>query len=262
MERRPCFGYGSNSVRQLRGRLDDHSLVGYPARIRGQSLAFGGPNRSWAHDDHGEAGGTATLVPMAGEVALGTLCYLTSEQLEILDGFEGVPHVYQRQEFEAEVCQGGSWTMMPVIAYIRQQIDWHPPSEAYRCAVLRNLRGSYPELHTLAIRDCTGGERGSWQHPGFSQLGLGALLFEVGVRKQEPWQLPSRIGQVRREAGISGRVDVVAVLEAGTLQLEEEEMAIAHRLLALEGSGAQLQDGLHEDDAQAERAALEVHVGP
>merc|ERR1712154_243845 len=110
-----CFGFGSNSVRQLRGRLDDQTLAGYPARIHNQTLAFGGPNRSWAHDDHGEAGGTATLVPLTGEVALGTLCYLTEAQMDILDGFEGVPYVYNRADFEGEVLQGGKWTKLSVV---------------------------------------------------------------------------------------------------------------------------------------------------
>lgn len=260
---RACFGFGSNSVRQLRGRLEDQALVGYPAFIRGQVLAFGGPNGSWAHDDGGEAGGTATLVPSTGEIALGTVCYLTLEQLEVLDGFEGVPYVYQREEFVAEVLQSGTWTSLPVIAYVRQQMDWYPPSEAYRCAVLRNLRGSFPALHTLAIRDREGQERESWQHPGFPQLGLGAFLFEVGVRRQEPWQLPRRIGHVRDalvEVGIHGGQAVDAPWDAPPegarcLPLEEDEVAILRRLLSLAGAGADLQDDLHRDDAQAERAA-------
>lgn len=261
--KRACFGYGSNSVRQLRGRLEDQALVGYPACIRGQVLAFGGPNTTWAHDDGGETGGTGTIVPCEGEVALGTVCFLTPEQLEVLDGFEGVPHVYQRREFVAEVLQGGAWASLPVIAYVRQHTEWFPPSEAYRCAVLRNLRGSFPALHTLAIRDHEGRERESWQHPGFPQLGLGAFLFEVGVRRQEPWQLPRRIGIVRaalHEVGIRSGQAAAAPWDdppegARALPFEEEEVAIIRRLLSLPEAGADLQDNLDEDDAQAERAA-------
>lgn len=259
-----CFGFGSNSVRQLRGRLGDQTLAGYPARIHNQGLAFGGPNKSWAHDEDSQVCGTATLVPLDGEVALGTLCYLTDAQMETLDGFEGVPFVYNRAKFDGEVLQGGEWIKLPVVAYIRQKNDWYPPSEAYRCAVLRNLRGSFPQLHTLVIRDCNGEVRSSWQHPGFAQLGLGAFLFELGVRRQEPWMLPSRIGQVKArlqaDHGIEGRAEALRnMLDTGALSslpLEDDELHIVQQLLVKVGAGHDLQDDLHEDDAQVERALM------
>ncbi|CAK0817514.1 unnamed protein product [Prorocentrum cordatum] len=261
-DRRATFGFGSNSVRQLRGRLGDCTLRGYPGQVRGHVLAFVGPNKSWALNDQCEPGGTATLVPAPGDVALGTVVFLTEEQLAVLDGFEGVPSTYDRRDFEAEVLMDGEWRPMPVVAYIRQDSSqWYPPSEAYLCAVLRNLRGSFPALRTLTLRDAEGKVRGSWSHPGFGELCTGALLFEIGVRMPEPWQLPREIAERLRRLGAErgGAGGAAAALglrpEAaggggGGPALEAGEAAVARALLSRAADAES-----SEDEAQAERAA-------
>lgn len=190
----PTFGFGSNSIRQLQGRLDAPDLVGYPARVPGLALAFAGPNRSWSH--LGPAGGTATLIPRPGDVALGTLCYLSREQLQILDGCEGVPYVYDRRPVDAEVTIDGVCHQVQAVAYIKvNSTTWYAPTEAYCCAVLHNIRDSWPEVTQLTLRDCSGQEHGVFAHPGFEQLRLPALLFEVAVRRTEPGVLPGVIQQ-------------------------------------------------------------------
>eukprot|EP00930_Biecheleria_cincta_P076264 TRINITY_DN63476_c0_g1_i1.p1 TRINITY_DN63476_c0_g1~~TRINITY_DN63476_c0_g1_i1.p1 ORF type:complete len:287 (+),score=51.60 TRINITY_DN63476_c0_g1_i1:55-915(+) len=258
------FGFGSNSVRQLRGRLKDSTLLGFPARVQGHALAFAGPNQSWAHDDDGRPGGTATLIPLQGEVALGTVCFLSHAQLETLDYFEGAPRVYARHELRAEVLQKGSWLEMPVVAYLKvDSREWHAPSEAYCCAVLRNIRGSFPSLQRLVLRDTDGRVRDEWRHPGHHRLSAGAFLFEVGVRRREPWSLPSDIGRFRSalvEAGIQGSVEAWPKVESVLAQVlaEEEEINIALRLLksarsevpGCDETGHELSD----DEAQAERS--------
>eukprot|EP00439_Symbiodinium_sp_Y106_P014522 s8419_g2.t1 len=67
------FGFGSNSVRQLRGRLEDPEITGFPARVRNYALAFC----------------TATLIQKDGQVALGTVVYLSDKHMDVLDGYEG-----------------------------------------------------------------------------------------------------------------------------------------------------------------------------
>jgi len=265
------FGFGSNSVRQLRGRLQDGNLKGHPARVRGQALAFAGPNRSWAHDDDCDSCGTATLVPQADAVALGTVVFLTPEQLSILDGFEGVPHVYDRRYFEGEILQGGHWKKMKVMAYIKvDSSTWHPPSEAYRCAVLKNLSGSFRGLHSLTLRDTSGNVHGVWHHPGFASLSMGAFLFEVGVRKQSPWTLPAAIGPAKAKLRKMGLGEAEA-LSSALREVEdaqaihtftgspfaEEELEIARQLLfELSRDG----ESDVEDDCQAARIELDDAV--
>lgn len=34
--------------------------------------------------------------------------------------------------------------------------EWHAPSQAYCCAILRNLRGSFPGITTLCLRATSG----------------------------------------------------------------------------------------------------------
>lgn len=114
----PVFGYGSNSVRQLRGRLEDQRLVGYPARIRGQALAFCGPNRSWSEGS--EVVGTATLIPSEEHTALGTVTFMSSEQIAMLDTYEGQDVPLFRLVFEwwwlVGVVEGGLTSSTAVLS--------------------------------------------------------------------------------------------------------------------------------------------------
>jgi len=253
------FGFGSNSVRQLRGRLGDDTLQGYPAKVPGQVLAFAGPNKSWAHDPGGSAVGTATLVPASASeasegVALGTVAFLTEELLATLDGYEGVPTVYDRRKFKAQVLYGGACHDTEVTAYVKVNSSaWYPPSEAYLCAVLRNVSGSFPHVGTLNLRDTKGRIQSQWIHPGFPALGLGAFLFELGVRKSKVWELPYEIGRRKEALDRKGIGTVEALLASIRKNLcsdvfDKEELLIARTLLDCSSD-------LHEDDddAQAER---------
>lgn len=249
----PTFGFGSNSVRQLRGRLESPVLRGYPARVHDYALTFAGPNVSWACDESDSEVGTATLVPMEGQVALGTMAFLTQAQLSILDGYEGVPHVYDRRQFEAQVRVEGQWHQVTASTYIKvDSSEWHAPSEAYCCAVLHNIRGSFPSVDSLVLRDSEGQVRSEWRHPGHADLGLAALLFEVGFRQPEPWEMPRSIRQHVRTLASAGVTDgraLAAMSESNPLAAAE--MGTLHRLLARGDSDEQ-----SDDDAQAERAEL------
>lgn len=253
----PVFGFGSNSVRQLRGRLGDQSLMGYPARIRGQVLAFCGPNRSWALEKR-PCVGSATLIPAEESIALGTVTFLSDEQIAMLDGFEGVPRIYQQQHFDKEVSEifgNERWHPLQVMAYVKvDSQDWYPPSEAYCCAILRNLGGSFPGITKLSLR-CTGGHlKDEWEHPGFRGLEMAAFLFEVGIRKKRPWVMPRGIGQIRQhvlERKISCPRGVIKE-HLGDV-MEEEDFTIAKELM--ERSGTEL---VEEDDSQAERVPFHL----
>jgi len=259
------FGFGSNSVRQLRGRLSSTELQGFPGRVRGQALAFCGPNHSWALDGDGDTVGTATLVEQPDETAWGTVAFLADEQLTRLDRFEGVPRIYQRQYFDGEIFCSGLWHQLPLVAYTRVSQDWWPPSEAYCCAVSRNLRCSFPDLKSIAVRDVQGKVREQWQHPGYKSLGLAAFLFEVGIRKAEPWEMPRHIHKVLadlKHVGVYGTAEALAIaLEKGnsgrtTLPLSDDEVAIARRLFRTAANPESQDAALSDDDTQAERAFI------
>jgi len=251
--RKPVFGFGSNSVRQLRGRVGDENLMGYPARIRGQVLAFCGPNRSWAYDKL-RCVGTATLIPDEHCAALGTVVFLTEEQIKVLDSYEGVPFVYQQKQFEAEVFRSKTWHSLPVMAYVRvDSQEWYEPSEAYCCAILRNLGGSFPGITKLSLRTTEGVLKSEWRHPGFKQLGVCAFLFEVGIRKKMPWQMPRGLFEIQQyfnERQILRPSHVIK--EHLSDVMEDEDFIIAKDLLERPG------DFVEEDDAQAERVPFDL----
>jgi len=123
---------------------------------------------------------------------------------------------------------------------------------------MRNLRGSFPRLESLAICDTEGNEHKEWRHPGFSQLGLSALLFEIGVRQTETWQLPQDIW-INMESVASGAGGFTAAhlhmaIQSGTsLPLWREELETAVRLLAAGNGVSELDHEPALDDSQAER---------
>merc|ERR1711972_1139028 len=108
------------------------------------------------------------------------------------------------------------------------------------CAVRYNLRTSFPSLTSIRIRDASGSEKGDWVHPKYADLCIGSLLFEVGVRKSTPWQLPHRILAVRKEleaVGISGTASELGLHldEAKVKEIfDDEEIAISRALLQVE----------------------------
>lgn len=145
----PVFGYGSNSVRQLRGRLEDQRLVGYPARIRGQALAFCGPNRSWSEGS--EVVGTATLIPSEEHTALGTVTFMSSEQIAMLDTYEG-QDVPLRGWFNFLNCRSVLfswhyyWSLRPLQVQ-KLHVQAFPMSTSRRSS---KRRSSDPELSSCA----------------------------------------------------------------------------------------------------------------
>ncbi|CAE7699727.1 unnamed protein product [Symbiodinium sp. CCMP2592] len=222
------FGFGSNSVR-LRGRLEDPEISGVPARVRNYALAFCGPNRTWAQAD-GQPVGTATLIQKDGQVALGTVVYLSDKHMDVLDGYEGVPFVYRREKLSGEVYRDGKWIPKELWAYIKaDSMDWYRPSEAYCCAILTNLSGSFSGTYELPLRDAEGVVRETWTHPGVPSLkSMEACLFEVGIRKERPWVMPRTIAGKRRGLGGLNLAGIVQAVREGRppAELDEEDCRI------------------------------------
>ena len=246
-ERFPVFSYGSNSVAQLKGRLLDDSLQGYPSFMPGMQLTFEGPNKGWARADGCKSCGTATLEKRPEKVALGTVVYLTESQLSQLDKFEGVPKVYQRSEGDAFVRQReGSWRQVAVLYYVKiNGAGYAMPTEAYRCALLRNLRGSFQDTASVHVPH----SQDEWRHPGYDRLSIPAFLFEVGVRMLPPWTMPAaiseQIAQIQLHLGRPPKtlLDVVECFQARAETRAEAEVA---RRLLISPSSCEDEGGHHD----------------
>jgi len=204
----PIFGYGSNNVEQLRGRLEEPALQEFPAVLPGYVRVFGGPNASWSvggrlgDGANSRAGkvSTASLLAQSGGQALGNIVLLDRRKLKMLHGFEGYPNVYTMITVDVVLRGPDGYTApFPAQAYTRVRTDFvgDGPSEAYLCACLRTAKQSFPEHPAdVKVLDATGRERRRWTHPGFANLTLPAFLYEVGARKSPPWKMPLTVTEV------------------------------------------------------------------
>ena len=83
-ERMAIFGYGSNSIAQIRTICENPKLKSVPAKLHGFARCFAG--RSLSRQN----GAVATIVPMANHVVLGSISYLTQSEIHKFDSFLGV----------------------------------------------------------------------------------------------------------------------------------------------------------------------------
>lgn len=85
------FSFGSNSVKQLRGRVGNPDILSKEARAKGWQRIFAGAHKNW------NFGGVASMHPCEGDcVTYGAVVWLNDEELARLDVFEGTPTVYQQ----------------------------------------------------------------------------------------------------------------------------------------------------------------------
>jgi gamma-glutamylcyclotransferase (GGCT)/AIG2-like uncharacterized protein YtfP len=207
------FSYGSNSLAQLRARVENPALQSRAASVRGFVRVFCLTSGGWC------GGGVASLTPLKGARTTGSIVSLTSDELSKLEMYEGG----YRQV--AVVCVVGA-TRAPcnAIAFIAGKpprfgrgaspaAPFTPtmsvePHEVYLCAIHCHLREHYDmRSETIAIRsvDACNVVRvvREWHHPGVAQLSLAALCVEVNARHQR-WKMPRTIPEVLRKLAAIG----------------------------------------------------------
>jgi len=167
----PCFCHGSNSVFQLRERLNNPFLTAEGACVRGFQRIFAGYSRKWG------GGGVASLERNSDAVTYGSIVYLTSAEFDMLDRFEGIPvganpfggdfdqNRYRRQW----VAVGDAASELYAIAYIRNNVLWRGfPSDRYLTACARNIAQFWPDIvaspEGLLVHDGDGKLRGRFEN--------------------------------------------------------------------------------------------------
>lgn len=124
------FAYGSNLDQEGMRRRVGGWLDLKPAILRGYRLVFNVFSSSWR-------GGVANIEESPGSVVYGAVYLLEESQLEKLDKYEGVPHLYHRRKITVEA--GGT----PLEAYVYVATNPRPklaPSASYLALVLKGLR--------------------------------------------------------------------------------------------------------------------------
>ena len=192
------FSYGSNSLAQLRARVENPTLQSTAASLKDMARVFCLRSRGWG------GGGVASIAPQVGTVVYGALVTLTDAELERLRGYEGgyreVQCVATRRD-ERTTCScivfiagkpANGLTFTPSMSV--------PPHEAYLCAIHVQLREHYDmRTETITVRTCEGRDVrvvSDWVHPGVAQLSLSALVVEMNATGSCGWIMPATIAEV------------------------------------------------------------------
>lgn len=96
--------------------------------------------------------GKANIVEENGAKVYGAVCLLNDEQMERLDGYEGVPRVYKRVTAKTVVDEIGG--EMDAVTYVRtENTQFKAPDSAYLKLILDGLSDlGYPESVISEVR--------------------------------------------------------------------------------------------------------------
>ena len=203
------FSYGSNSIAQLKARIENPTIVAVPAKASEWQRIF------CLRANPGWGGAAASLVRDGHSVTFGSVVSVTNEELSKLDQFECG---YHKEELSISMRVGDDWQPAVAVAYIADHPLWTGyPSESYLTAIYVHLREQFSEVLPQCFEgvDIYGLFRVSdyidkvllvdrWTYPGVDQLSLPALCVEVNCRRTEKWVMPRAISEVRRELAAAG----------------------------------------------------------
>lgn len=114
-EEKLYFAYGSNiNLDQMDMRCPDARVVGTVV-LEGYELLFRGNLRGC---------GVATIAPKEGSVVHGLLWNITPRCEQSLDGYEGFPHLYSKEQVMVRDKAGRT---IPVMAYVMTGV-WRSPA--------------------------------------------------------------------------------------------------------------------------------------
>ena len=142
------FCYGSNSVEQLKKRVNNNNLKAYKAYLEGYVRFFAGYSKKWD-------GGVCSIMKTENEyITKGSIVKLTEDELKKLDKFEGackdatpygrVNNVYYRKHI---IVKNELDYPIECVVYIRNDPTWiKPPSDDYLKALKNNLSPFWSEL--------------------------------------------------------------------------------------------------------------------
>jgi len=204
------FSYGSNSIAQLRARIENPTIVAVPAKASEWQRIF------CLRANPGWGGAAASLVRDGHSVTYGSVVSVTIEELSKLDKFECG---YHKEELNVSMWVDDDWQSASAVAYIADQPWWTGyPSQSYLTAIHVHLREQFSEF----LPECLDGVDiyglfrvnddidkalllvDRWTFPGVDLLSLPALCVEVNCRRAEKWVMPRAITEVRRELAAAG----------------------------------------------------------
>lgn len=144
------FWYGSNSLSQLKKRVENNNLTNKKAYLPGYIRIFAGYSKKWN-------GGTASILESSiDHYVKGSLVYLKESELKKLDKFEGAnknsnpfskkDNIYRRCYVDVKDEKNNN---IHCLVYIRNNHNWiEYPSNSYLEALKKNMKTYWNELDT------------------------------------------------------------------------------------------------------------------
>lgn len=145
------FCYGSNSITQLKKRVNNNNLTSTKAYLPGHSLIFAGRSNKWN-------GGVASIIKVdtidnADVLVKGSIVYLRESEFIKLDKFEGstknknpfskINNLYRRKYITVKDKNDND---VLCISYIKNNLTWISyPSNDYLQAITNNLKQHWNE---------------------------------------------------------------------------------------------------------------------
>jgi len=202
------FSYGSNSIYQLRGRVDNYSLQSRPAFLEGYKKIFCKHSEKWN-------GGVASIIPKKYIKTYGIIVELTLEELNKLDKYEtGYSKIY----VECTIIKDNDNIFDPLseqdqqihqkiqcIAYQANDHEWiDPPSQEYLVAIKvmldeHDLFKKYMSFIVVSKYDPLINKIENlqkWKYPSKEKLELRSFLVIVNSMKKNYWKMPHDLNNI------------------------------------------------------------------
>lgn len=186
------FSYGSNSIYQLRGRLDNYSLKSNPAFLEGYKRIFCRNSEKWN-------GGVASIIPKKYIKTYGIIVELTLEELNKLDKYEtGYSKIYVECTLIKDISNNPSKKII-CIAYQANDHEWiAPPSQEYLVAIKvmldeHDLFNRYMLCVIVSKYDSLVNKIENlqkWKYPSKEKLELRSFFVIVNSMKKNYWKIP------------------------------------------------------------------------
>jgi len=189
----PVFSYGSNSIYQLKGRLNNKHLISYPAYIIGYKRIFCGHSNNWN-------GGVASLVKKKYMKTYGIVVYLDKNELSKLDSYE---INYTKHEIICNIMIDNKYIESKCLTYIANNNNWISyPSEQYLIAIQIMLEEHFLNVIDYIIISKINEKNipqniKKWKFKKSNdQISLTSFFLIVNTYKNIPWKVPSDINNI------------------------------------------------------------------
>lgn len=190
----PVFSYGSNSISQLQGRVNNLELQSYPGYVDGYKRIFCSYSKRWK-------GGVASIIKKRYIRTYGIIVFLSKEELKILDDYE---KNYSKIQIECTILDH-NLQIINCIAYQSDNHEWiNYPSQQYLVAIKimldeHNLYQQYcPKLIIAKYNNYLNHTENlvKWKFPNKELLELSSFFVLANSLRIIPWKMPRDLNNI------------------------------------------------------------------